>query len=46
MARVPYVRREMVRTLAGIKTGLFTHFDPGEMHEAYALRPAGAEVLA
>lgn len=25
LARIPYVRREMVRTLAGIKTGLFTH---------------------
>lgn len=25
LARIPYLRREMVRTLAGIKTGFFTH---------------------
>lgn len=25
---VPYLRREMLRTLAGLKTGLFTHEDP------------------
>jgi 2-polyprenyl-6-methoxyphenol hydroxylase-like FAD-dependent oxidoreductase len=28
MKIVPYLRREMVRTLAGLKTGLFTHSDP------------------
>ena len=28
MARVPYLRREMVRTLAGLKTGLLTHQTP------------------
>jgi 2-polyprenyl-6-methoxyphenol hydroxylase-like FAD-dependent oxidoreductase len=28
MKIVPYVRREMVRTLAGLKTGLFTHSLP------------------
>ena len=27
MRHVPYLRREMVRTLAGLKTGLFTHAD-------------------
>jgi 2-polyprenyl-6-methoxyphenol hydroxylase-like FAD-dependent oxidoreductase len=27
-ARIPYIRREMVRTLAGLKTGLFTHQTP------------------
>jgi salicylate hydroxylase len=37
MARIPYVRREMVRTLAGMKTGLFTSFDPGSLHPSYAL---------
>ena len=37
MARVPYLRREMVRTLAGVKTGLFGHADPGRLHPAYAL---------
>jgi salicylate hydroxylase len=28
MARAPYLRREMVRTLAGLKTGLFRHQTP------------------
>ena len=40
MGRVPYLRRQMVRTLAGMKTGLFTHLDPGVWHRDYALRPA------
>lgn len=29
MRHVPYLRREMVRTLAGLKTGLFTSASPG-----------------
>jgi salicylate hydroxylase len=37
--KVPYVRREMVRTLSGMKTGLFTHLDPGQWHQDYALGP-------
>jgi salicylate hydroxylase len=37
MAYVPYLRREMVRTLSGMKTGLFTHLDPGTWHPRYAL---------
>jgi salicylate hydroxylase len=41
--RVPYVRREMVRTLCGMKTGLFTHLDPGQWHPDYAL---GAPALS
>ena len=28
MKRLAYLRREMVRTLAGLKTGLFTHHPP------------------
>jgi hypothetical protein len=28
---IPYVRREMLRTLAGLKTGLFTHATPEEL---------------
>lgn len=40
MARIPYMRREMVRTLAGMKTGLFTHLDPGDWHPRYALAAA------
>jgi hypothetical protein len=39
---VPYLRREMARTLAGMKTGLFRHLDPGQWHEDYALRRAAA----
>ena len=35
--KVPYIRREMVRTLSGMKTGLFTHLDPGQWHPDYAL---------
>jgi len=38
MGHVPYLRREMVRTLAGMKTGLFTSLDPGLWHETYRLR--------
>jgi salicylate hydroxylase len=37
MGRVPYLRREMVRTLSGMKTGLFSHLDPGQWHGDYAL---------
>ena len=40
MARIPYLRREMVRTLAGMKTGLFSHLDPGAWHPRYALDAA------
>ncbi len=44
--RVPYVRREMVRTLAGMKTGLFSHLDPGMWHASYALRSLSPGVHA
>ncbi|MGI9405859.1 MAG: FAD-dependent oxidoreductase [Hyphomicrobiaceae bacterium] len=37
MTRIPYMRREMVRTLAGIKTGLFTSLDPGKWDPAYGI---------
>ncbi|HWB44278.1 MAG TPA: NAD(P)/FAD-dependent oxidoreductase [Hyphomicrobiaceae bacterium] len=39
-AYVPYLRREMVRTLSGMKTGLFSSLDPGIWHARYALHPA------
>ena len=42
MGKVPYLRREMVRTLAGMKTGLFTHLDPGAWHADYTLAPSPA----
>lgn len=38
MCKVPYVHTQMVRTLAGIKTGLFSHMNPGDIHSDYALR--------
>ena len=38
MARVPYLRREMLRTLSGVKTGLFTSLDPGKWSQEYSLR--------
>ena len=31
MARIPVVRREMVRTLAGLKTGIFNHKHPQQL---------------
>lgn len=37
MARIPYLRREMVRTLAGMKTGLFTTLDPASLKPGYRL---------
>jgi 2-polyprenyl-6-methoxyphenol hydroxylase-like FAD-dependent oxidoreductase len=40
MGHVPYLRREMVRTLAGMKTGLFSALDPGILHASYALHPS------
>ncbi len=36
--KTPFIKTEMLRTLAGIKTGLFTHLDPGIWHADYALR--------
>lgn len=38
MARIPYVRGQMLRTLAGVKTGLLTALDPGDWDTRYALR--------
>ena len=37
MCRLPFVRTEMVRTLAGIKTGLFSHMNPKHIHPDYDL---------
>lgn len=38
MCKLPYIRTEMARTLAGIKTGLFSHLNPGIIHPEYDLR--------
>lgn len=35
MTRIPYIRREMVRSLAGVKNGVFTSLDPGDWDPAY-----------
>lgn len=37
LCKTPYVKTEMLRTLAGIKTGIFTHMNPGEWNEKYDL---------
>ena len=39
MARVPYLRREMIRTLAGLKTGLITHQTPDGLVSVNANQP-------
>jgi 2-polyprenyl-6-methoxyphenol hydroxylase-like FAD-dependent oxidoreductase len=39
-ARIPYFRREMVRTLAGLKTGLFTHQTPHGLVGHQSIEPA------
>jgi 2-polyprenyl-6-methoxyphenol hydroxylase-like FAD-dependent oxidoreductase len=38
MCQTPYMKTQMLRTLAGLKTGVFTHLDPGMWHADYALR--------
>lgn len=37
MCRMPYVKSEMLRTLAGIKTGLLCYLNPGKWHADYDL---------
>lgn len=37
--KVPVVRKEMLRALAGIKTGLFSTLDPGKWNSKYKTRP-------
>ena len=41
MCHTPWLRVEMMRTLAGMKTGLFSHFDPGQWSEAYRVTADG-----
>ena len=38
LCKTPYLRTEMLRTLAGLKTGFFTHLNPGIWHENYDFR--------
>jgi 2-polyprenyl-6-methoxyphenol hydroxylase-like FAD-dependent oxidoreductase len=44
--RLPFFNRQMLATLAGIKTGPLGELDPGDWHAAYAIRPAQAERAA
>ncbi|NRB11438.1 MAG: FAD-dependent monooxygenase [Rickettsiaceae bacterium] len=37
MCNTPYIRTEMIRTLSGMKNGLFSHINPGIWHERYNL---------
>jgi len=45
-SRLPFARRHMLATLAGIKTGPFSQLEPGEWHEAYRLAPTTAQAIA
>lgn len=38
MCKLPFVRTEMVRTLAGVKTGLFSAMNPGNIAQDYDTR--------
>ena len=38
MSHIPFIRGQMLRTLAGVKTGLLGALDPGNWDEGYALR--------
>lgn len=37
LCKMPYIKTQMLRTLAGIKTGLLTHHNPGKWHKKYDL---------
>jgi len=41
LCKTPYVKTEMLRTLAGIKNGLFTHMNPGDWNKKYDLGGPG-----
>lgn len=45
-SRLPFARRHMLATLAGIKTGPFSQLDPGDWHEAYRTAPQPAQAIA
>lgn len=44
-SRLPFARRHMLATLAGIKIGPLSQLDPGDWHEGYRLTPPGAETV-
>lgn len=35
MCKTPFLNKEMMRTLAGVKSSLFKQFDPGSIHSKY-----------
>ena len=37
LCKTPYIKTQMLRTLAGLKTGLFTHLNPGKWDKKYDL---------
>lgn len=43
MSKLPYIKTEMMHTLAGTKTGIFTHCNPGAWHPAYDLRSSASK---
>ena len=45
-SRLPFARRHMLATLAGIKTGPFSQLDPGDWHEAYRFAAPAAGAVA
>lgn len=43
LCKTPYIKTQMLQTLCGIKTGLFTHLNPGLWHINYDLNsPSGS----
>jgi 2-polyprenyl-6-methoxyphenol hydroxylase-like FAD-dependent oxidoreductase len=38
LCKTPYIKIQMLRTLAGVKTGLFSHLNPGQWHHRYDLK--------
>lgn len=38
MCKLPFIRTEMVRSLAGLKTGLFSTMNPGDIHPDYDVK--------
>ncbi|NJO24341.1 MAG: hypothetical protein HC868_17265, partial [Sphingomonadales bacterium] len=44
--RLPFARRHMLATLAGVKTGPFSQLDPGDWHEAYRFAAPAAGAVA
>jgi len=42
---IPFAEGQMLRTLAGIKTGVFSEIDPGEWNERYAVRSRRLKVV-